>query len=411
VRLRLGSPHDADDLLQEIFLTAYRRFDALRDRQAFLAWLMAIARSKCADFFRAQACKMEIPMEIREEMLPAAGLRGRTQRSAVRETISGLADKDKQILYLYYFKCLPQADIARQLCLPLGTVKSRLHSAKASFRAAYPYPPREPKGETNMTKLPEKLPEYTITPSPLPPFEARCEEMPGWMIVPRLGDKLSWGLFEQPGGVRTEYCDIEVVGRAEVHGIEGVEIAAVQYNSEDYYRTGAIDRCERRFIAQLTDTHCRVLAESHIEDGVRKNYTFLDGDSFLENWGYGENNCGAEVLVRKTGALMRSGNTISCAAPGASVDVVGRYTVTMNGVSYDTICLMDACTFNDAVLSETYIGMDGRTVLWRRFNRDDWALKHFGPQTWSERLPDNERLIVDGQTFVHWYDCVTDRIF
>ena len=115
VRIRLHSQHDADDLLQEICLTAYRRFGDLRDKKAFLAWLMAIARSKMTDYYRAQARKMEIPMEISEEMLPCAGLRGRTQRAAVRETISGLADREKQILYLYYFKGLPQADIAQIL--------------------------------------------------------------------------------------------------------------------------------------------------------------------------------------------------------------------------------------------------------------------------------------------------------
>lgn len=410
VHFRLASPHDADDLLQEIYLTAYRRFGDLRDRQAFLAWLMAIARSKCADHFRAKARRMEIPLEITEELLPAASLRGRTQRAAVRETLSALADREKQILYLFYFRNMPQADIARMLGVPIGTVKSRLHAAKASFRTAYPYPPREPKGETNMTKLPEILPAYTIRPLPDQPFEARCEEMPGWMIVPRVGEKLSWGLFEQPGGVRTEYCEIESVGRAEVHGIEGVEIAAVQYNTEDYYRTGAIDRSERRFVAQLTDTHCRVLAESHMEDGVRKCYTFLDGEVFLNNWGFGEDNCGAEVLLRRTGALGRNGNEIAFDEQGGTIDVVGRYAVTIGEKTYDTICVVDACTFNDAVLSEAYVDKQGRTVLWRRFNRDDWALKHFGPKPWSERLPENERLSVNGRIFVHWYDCVSDYV-
>ena len=30
---------------------------------------------------------------------------------------------------------------------------------------------------------------------------------------------------------------------------------------------------------------------------------------------------------------------------------------------------------------------------------------------WTELLPDNERLTVNGETYVHWYDCVTDYIF
>lgn len=194
VKFRLPSAADADDVLQEIFLTAYRRFPALRDRQAFLAWIMAIARSRCADYFRARARQMEIPMELREEFFSASGARGRTQARAVRETISTLAGKEQQILYLYYFQNLPQADIARRLGVPLGTVKSRLHAARESFRGAYPYPPRtEAKGVFSMTKLPETAPAYTIVPSQEPPFSARWEEMLGWMIVPRVGEKLSWG--------------------------------------------------------------------------------------------------------------------------------------------------------------------------------------------------------------------------
>lgn len=409
VRFRIASDADAEDVLQEIYLTAYRRFHALRDKQAFLAWITAIARSKCLDYFRSKARRMEIPIEIREEILPVKTRHGRAPVSAVRETLSSLADREKQILWLYYFENLPQADIAERLGIPLGTVKSRLHAARASFKSAYPYPPHDAKGVNDMPKLFETLPAYTITPSDLPPFEARCEEMPGWMLVPRVGEKLSWGLYEQPGGVRTEWCEMEVVGRAEVHGIEGVEIRAVQYNTENYYRTGAIDRAERTFIAQLTDTHCRVLAESHVENGVRKCYTFLDGDPFLNNWGFGEDNCGSEVLVKAKGLIRREGNVITCKPGGATMDVVGRYEVRIGEKKYDTICLLDVDTFNDQIASETYLDAQGRTVLWRRFNKDDWAMKHFGPKKWSERLPENERLIINGETYVHWYDCVTDR--
>lgn len=60
-------------------------------------------------------------------------------------------------------------------------------------------------------------------------------------------------------------------------------------------------------------------------------------------------------------------------------------------------------------MSETYIDANGRTILWRRFNRDDWAFRHFGT-LWTEALPDNERITINGQLYVHWYDCITDYI-
>ena len=46
---------------------------------------------------------------------------------------------------------------------------------------------------------------------------------------------------------------------------------------------------------------------------------------------------------------------------------------------------------------------------WRRFNRNDWMLENYG-RPWTELLPENERLTINGETFVHWYDCITDYI-
>ncbi|MBR6726032.1 MAG: hypothetical protein IKL81_03500 [Clostridia bacterium] len=230
------------------------------------------------------------------------------------------------------------------------------------------------------------------------------------MIIPRVGETLTWGLFDSASRKRTEYAVLDVVGKAEVHGIEGEELIATQYNSENYYRTGSIDKIERRFVAQLTDTHTRYLAESHMENGVRKCYTFLDGDAFLNNWGFGKENCGNEVDLRCKGLLTRNGNVITGTTPNEIVDVVGRYNVTMAGKTYDTICVMDINCFNDAVASEQYVDRNGRTVLWRRFNRNDWAVDHFGGKPWSEKFPDNDRISINGETYVHWYDCISDYI-
>lgn len=409
IRYRISEPHDAEDVLQEVCMAAAACFTSLREPSAFKAWLMGIANNKCKDYYRKIARRLELPLEALTESMLCKGRLGIMQQNAVRDTLDTLGSKERQILYLYYFKQLPQEDIAKLLAVPLGTVKSRLHYAKASFRQHYPYSAKT-KGETTVNKLPEILPAYTIVPSPLEPFSVRWEELQGWLLVPRMGEKLTWGLYEQPCGKRTEYTEMRVVGKAEIHGIEGVEISAVQYGAEDYYRTGAVDRMERRFVAQLTDTHCRYLAESHTENGVRKLYTFLDGDEFLNNWGFGENNCGNEVALSPKGLLARTGSTIVGSAPKETVDVVGRYTVTIAEKTYDTICVMDIQCFNDGVVSEQYLDMHGRTILWRRYNKNDWAYQRYG-KLWTELLPGNEQLTVNGETYVHWYDCVSDYIF
>ena len=410
IRYRLPVQSDADDVLQEIYLSAYQKFPQLKNKDAFKPWILSIARNKCNDYFRKKATQMEISLDALSQDVLSMGRRGITAVQIVRDTLELLGDKDKQILYLYFWKEMPQQEIAKQLNIPLGTVKSRLHTAKQHFKDKYPYDTGKPKGEITMHKLPEYIPDYTIERVDAEPFHTRWEEMQGWMIVPRLGEKLTWGLYDFPSRKRNEHCEMEVVGKAEVHGIEGVEIVAVQYETQDYYRTGALDRSERRFVAQLTDTHSRYLAESHVENGVRKCYTFLDGEAFLDNWGFGEDNCGNEVDLRPKGLLSRTGSVITGTTAKEVVDVVGRYKVTIGGKSYDTICVMDIACFNDAVASEQYINQNGRTILWRRFNRDDWAIERFGGKPWREKLPKNERITINGETYVHWYDCISDYI-
>ena len=410
VRYRLPSQTDADDVLQEVYLSAYRNFARLKNKAAFKPWIISIARNKCNDYFRVKAAQMEISIEELSQQELSAGRLGISVVHTVRETLDRLGDKDKQILYLYFWKELPRTEIAKLLDIPVGTVKSRLHTAKQHFKNKYPYQTQKPKGEPTMQKLPEYIPDYTIERLDAEPFSVRWEELQGWLIVPRVGQKLTWGMYDFPERKRTEYTEMEVIGKAEVHGIEGVEVVAMQFDPADYYRTGALDRVERRFVAQLTDTHSRYLAETHMEDGVRKCYTFLDGEAFLNNWGFGEDNCGNEVDLHPKGLLQREGNCVSGTIPREVVDVAGRYRVTIAGKTYDTVCVMDIECYNDAVASEQYVDQNGRTVLWRRFNRDDWAIDRFGGKPWSEKFPDNERITINGKTYVHWYDCISDYI-
>ena len=410
VKFRLSSLPDAEDILQDVFETAYRKRDQLKNPAAFKPWLLSIARSKCLDYFRERARKMEIPLEDLTENTLSCGRFGLTSQDAVQDVLLRLCNQDQQILYLFFWKQWPQKEIAKGLNIPLGTVKSRLHTAKEHFKYQFKEMTEQEKGAIDMKKLPEMMPKYTIKKVNAKPFDIICEETMGWLIIPKLGEKLTWGMYDMPEGRCTEYAENEVVGRAEVHGIEGVEIISRQYNTADYYRTGVTETMEHHFVAQLTDTHCRFLAESHMEDGVRKCYTFLDGERFLNNWGYGDNNCGVETHLSPKGILCREGNIITAQEiKKENLDVVGRYAVTINGKTYDTVCVMDVLAFDDAVATEAYLDCHGRTVLWRRFNRDDWAFHRY-QQKWTEKLPDNERLLINGETYVHWYDCISDYI-
>ncbi len=408
VRFKISDRCDAEDIIQDSLLAALSKRDSLRDPLALKAWLIRIAQNRCTDYFRAKAKRMEIPIEELSEAALSTGLHGRTVDLAVTETLEKLGDKEKQILYLYYFRELPQDQIAARLGVPLGTVKSRLHYAKRKFKESYPLPVGR-KGEENMKKLPKTMPDYTIERTDEKPFPVRWEEIMGWFIVPRLGETLSWAMYDFPEKKRSELCELEVLGRAEVHGIEGVEILVKEYEPMENNRIDGRNFNERRLVAQLTDTHCRILAESHESGGVKRYYTFLDGDDFLDNWGFGEDNCGNETHISPKGDITRDGSAVTAKDKPFLLDVVGRYTVTVNGKSYDTICVMDIAAYDAGVVSEQFLDANGRTVLWRRFNADGWGYGRY-QKLWTEMYPENETLTVNGETYVHWYDCITSYI-
>ena len=61
----------------------------------------------------------------------------------------------------------------------------------------------------------------------------------------------------------------------------------------------------------------------------------------------------------------------------------------------------------EGMLVEAFLDRKGRSVLFRRYNGRKWKTEE-GKPDWTEKLPDDSRIVVDGVTFVHWYDCLTD---
>ncbi len=409
VWFKLSSKADADDVLQDTYLTAFQKFDTLADKSHFKAWIISIARNKCNDYYRRKAKSVDVSIDELTEQPLTASRYGYVEQHDVYDTLESLSENDKQIINLFYIQGYNQSEISQRLNIPIGTVKSRLYTARNNFKRLYLPDTIYRKVDENMKKLPEIMPEYTITKLDKEQFSVKWEELMGWFIVPKLGEKLNWAIYDFPKRNRTEYDEMQVVGKTEIHGIEGVEIAVKQYTPMDCNKTDNDKIAERTFIAQLTDTHCRFLAESHISGGVKKCYTFLDGDEFIPNWGFGENNCGNEVNLSVKGDIIRNGSEITAADKPFLLDVVGRYEVKIGGKSYDTICVMGIETYDGGVVSEQYLDKNGRTILWRRFNRNDWAKDRY-KKNWTEILPENERITVNGEVYVHWYNCIIDYI-
>ena len=264
--------------------------------------------------------------------------------------------------------------------------------------------------------LPEMLPEYHIAWKDEPAFPVVFEELTGWFIIPRHGERVRWGMYDLPSRKLDVAYDMEVTGPASVHGLEGVAIQAKTLSrallQKDDMMKEAVDAsnggCEEwTFIAQEKDGYTRFLSAEHVDRNGRTLTTFLDGEAFMSNWGFGEDNRGMPVHLKPQGKITRMGDHVT-AEPGVLMDIAGRCDLTLDGVVHDTVCLMDLGMYMEGIVSEQFLNREGQTVLWRRFNRDDWAAVRYGKK-WSELLPENERITVNAERYVHWYDCLCVR--
>ena len=236
----------------------------------------------------------------------------------------------------------------------------------------------------------------------------------GWTIVPRLGEKLTWGMYDLPGRKLDVAYDMAVTGKARVHGLEGVSFTArvmepVPKLDEDDLMGEPVSNSGApqevwTFVGQLQDGYTRFLAAEREEDGVKILTTFLDGEEFMANWGFGEDNRGNSIHPEARGLILRDGDAYTAKQEGV-LDVVGRCDLTLDGKTTDCIAVMDLSMYMEGVASLQFIDRNGRTLLWQRYNRDDWELDRYGKR-WTELLPENDRITVNGVTYVHWYDCL-----
>lgn len=128
----------AEDFAQDAMLTVWRKadlFDAGKARAA--TWIFTIARNRRLDMLRRDARPLPTPeIELAGEDVrrPDDILSTNQDAERVRNALSQLKPDQVEVLRMAFFMESPHSDIARQLDLPLGTVKSRIRNAMIKLR-------------------------------------------------------------------------------------------------------------------------------------------------------------------------------------------------------------------------------------------------------------------------------------
>ena len=141
------NPKDAEDLVQEAFLRAFRFFDSYKPGTHIKAWLFRILRNTFINRYRAKKVRPdEVDFEkiepiydkvVQEEFLnqnqprsPEEILSEGVLDTEVQQAIDNLSEDYRSVVLLALVEDMSYKEIAETLSIPLGTVMSRLHRGR-----------------------------------------------------------------------------------------------------------------------------------------------------------------------------------------------------------------------------------------------------------------------------------------
>lgn len=130
VLLARVAPADADDLVQEVFLTAMRQLGKLREPEKFGGWLATIARNRSHDFLRRNSRAADLPDEISVRETASSDAEAAAALRAIRE----LPEAYRETLMLRLVEGMTGPEIAERTGLTADSVRVNLHRGMKLLR-------------------------------------------------------------------------------------------------------------------------------------------------------------------------------------------------------------------------------------------------------------------------------------
>jgi RNA polymerase sigma-70 factor (ECF subfamily) len=139
----LDSSEDAQDVVQETFLSAYQSLRGFKGDSQFFTWLYRIAMNHAVDLKRKQRVVLRLDSQRTEESQPldtSAGSRPEeaTERNEetekLRRALNKLSPEHRIALIMKDLEGMKYEEMAEVLGVPIGTIRSRLHRARVELR-------------------------------------------------------------------------------------------------------------------------------------------------------------------------------------------------------------------------------------------------------------------------------------
>jgi RNA polymerase sigma-70 factor (ECF subfamily) len=134
---QLGDTSTVDDLVQEVFLRAWKGLPKFRQTAKFSTWLYRIAWNVACDHREASARKrtqLQVLTQHAPKSQEAPDVLHLHYQDLVQRGLDSLSEDHRSVLVMHDLEEIPQKDVATILGIPVGTVKSRLFHARAAMR-------------------------------------------------------------------------------------------------------------------------------------------------------------------------------------------------------------------------------------------------------------------------------------
>ena len=135
VRRLAGPRRDPEDILQDVWLTVYRKLPQLRDPRALAVWLYRIARTTTLAALRVGRNWAELPQEsVAPDKNGVEPVLSAEDAARIQAALDRLRPEHREVLALRFIEDMSYEQIAAVVGCPLGTVRSRLHHAKEALQ-------------------------------------------------------------------------------------------------------------------------------------------------------------------------------------------------------------------------------------------------------------------------------------
>ncbi|MHC4591885.1 MAG: RNA polymerase sigma factor [Planctomycetota bacterium] len=421
----LGDFHLAEDAAQEAFIGAYYDLDALRDPAAFPGWLRRIVLKHCDRLTRRRRGRTT-PLESAHGVSsdcsgPPEAAERREMADRVLDAIRTLPEHERMATTLFYINGYSQKEVAEFLEVPVTTVNNRLHASRKRLKermiAMVDETLKEhalPAGFTEMIKklilFPQREPRIEVGKSEQRSGSLRFME--GGFLEPlEEGGEAVLAWYDWPERNLTGTACPRVIGKEKVAGLECYRVRIPDF---DPHRRWVYDH---EWYWAVKEGKLYFVAKANFEPGAAgpRLMTWDDAD-------WDEERTGWPVELKLQSRVRWNSDTCGRGPRFPRIPVVaGTWQVRIGDYQHE--CLralnlryigrrqgskLDELAQSYRTLAEYFVGLDGRSVLMRRYNGPAWPRESRGALDVLRKKGCPE-LRYNGVEFRLWYDCIPLR--